>query len=242
MNGKKIKAARQTTAATPTSAKKHRPTTRPIQGRMPASRRASRSFWKSPGGIVIGLGVVVILALSFVLPGLLKTNSNPATMVGANALGAGLRVGAPVPAFSGVDLLSQQPITSKSLYGTKTLLFFSEGVSCQACLQQIQGIQQMGSRMRELGIRLVSLTPDSPALLDQAIRDYGITTSVISDSNLSISGAFNTLGLGMHSNTPGHAFVLIDKGKVLWYRDYWLAPYQEMYVQPTTLLSDLSHA
>lgn len=192
--------------------------------------------------MVIGLGVVVILALSFVLPGLLRTNSTPATMVGANALGAGLRVGAPVPAFSGVDLLSEQPITSKSLYGTKTLLFFSEGVSCQACLQQIQGIQQMGSRMRELGIRLVSLTPDSPALLDQAIRDYGITTSVISDSNLSISGAFNTLGLGMHSNTPGHAFVLIDKGKVLWYRDYWLAPYQEMYVQPNTLLSDLSHA
>ena len=209
---------------------------------MPAPRRASRSFWKSPGGMVIGLGVVVILALSFVLPGLLKTNSTPATMVGANALGAGLRVGAPVPAFSGVDLLSEQPITSKSLYGTKTLLFFSEGVSCQACLQQIQGIQQMSSRMRELGIRLVSLTPDSPALLDQAIRNYGITTSVISDSNLSISGAFNTLGLGMHSNTPGHAFVLIDKGKVLWYRDYWLAPYQEMYVQPNTLLSDLSHA
>jgi peroxiredoxin len=163
-------------------------------------------------------------------------------MGGANALGAGLRVGAPVPAFSGIDLLSQQPITSKSIYGTKTLLFFSEGVSCQACLQQIQGIQQMGSQMRALGIHLVSVTPDSPAILGQAIRDYGITTPVISDSTLSMSGAFNTLGLGMHSNTPGHAFVLIFKGKVLWYRDYWLPPYQEMYVQPKTLMSDFSHA
>ena len=188
-----------------------------------------------------GIGVVVILALSFILPGLLKANSTSPTMVGANTPGAGLQIGAQVPAFSGVNLLSQQPITSKSIYGMKTLLFFSEGVSCQACLQQIQGIQQMGSQMRALGIHLVSLTPDSSALLGQAIQDYGITTPVISDSNLSISGAFNTLGLGMHSNTPGHAFVLIYKGKVLWYRDYWLPPYQEMYVQPKTLMSDLSH-
>jgi peroxiredoxin len=216
---------------------------------MPAARGSAkrshasvRSFWRSPSGVVAGLGVVVILALSFILPGLLTTNSTSATMVGANSPGAGLRVGAPMPKFSGVDLLSQQPITSKSVYGTKTLLFFSEGVSCQSCLQQIQGIQQIGSQMRALGIHLVSVTPDSPALLDQAIRDYGITTPVISDSSLSISGAFNTLGLGMHSNTPGHAFVLIYKGKVLWYRDYWLPPYQEMYVQPRILISDLSHA
>jgi peroxiredoxin len=192
--------------------------------------------------VATGLGVVIILALSFVLPGLLKTNSTSATLVGANAIGAGLKVGAPVPAFSGVNLLSQKLISSKSIYGTKTLLFFSEGVSCQACLQQIQGIQQMGSTTRALGIQLVSVTPDSAALLDQAIRDYGITTPLISDSKLSISGAFNTLGLGMHSNTPGHAFVLIYKGKVLWYRDYWLPPYREMYVQPNTLMSDLSHA
>jgi len=62
---------------------------------------------------------------------------------------------------------------------------------------------------------------------------------MISDASRSMSEAFNTLGQGMHSDTPGHAFALIDKGRVLWYRDYWLAPYHSMYVQPKQLLADI---
>jgi hypothetical protein len=45
-------------------------------------------------------------------------------------------------------------------------------------------------------------------------------------------------GLG----SGGHAFALIYHGKVLWYRDYWLPPYQTMYVQPSTLLADIPSA
>ena len=43
----------------------------------------------------------------------------------------------------------------------------------------------------------------------------------------------------MHGDTPGHAFVLVDRGKVLWYRDYWLAPTRSMYVEPRQLLADI---
>jgi hypothetical protein len=43
----------------------------------------------------------------------------------------------------------------------------------------------------------------------------------------------------MHADTPGHAFALIYHGKVLWYRDYWLPPYQTRYVQPSQLLDDI---
>ena len=46
----------------------------------------------------------------------------------------------------------------------------------------------------------------------------------------------------MHADTPGHAFTLIDNGKVLWYRDYWLAPYRTMYVPPPKLLADIPSA
>jgi hypothetical protein len=60
---------------------------------------------------------------------------------------------------------------------------------------------------------------------------------LISDSSRSISTAFNTLGLGMHSDTPGHAFALIYHGKVLSYRDYYRPPYSTMYVQPSKLLA-----
>lgn len=153
--------------------------------------------------------------------------------------GAGLPVGSTVPSFSERDLLSGQPITATTVYGQKTLLFFSEGVMCQACFEQIRGLQQLGAELKRRGIHLVSITPDSPSDLRQAIAQYGITTSVISDSDRSMSEAFNTLGQGMHGDTPGHAFALISTGKVLWYRDYWLTPYRTMFVQPEKLLAEI---
>ena len=130
-------------------------------------------------------------------------------------------------------------VDSSTVYSQRTLLFFSEGVACQACLEQIRGLQQVGAEMAGRGIQLVSITPDPPGVLRQAMAEYGITTPVISDSSLMTSTAFNTLGQGMHSGTPGHAFALIYRGKVLWYRDFWLAPYRTMYVQPKSLLASL---
>ena len=110
---------------------------------------------------------------------------------------------------------------------------------CQACFEQIQGLQEFGAQLKQRGIRLVSITPDTPGDLEQAAQQYGITTPLISDQNHDMSEAFNTLGKGMHADTPGHAFALIDKGKMLWYRDYWLPPDRAMYVAPKKLLADI---
>ncbi len=186
------------------------------------------------------MGVVVLLAASFVLPKMFK---GPSTFrspgVAANvALGAGLPVGAKVPTFMAVNLINSQTVSSAKIYNQRTLLFFSEGVSCQACLEQIQGLQQVGSGLSKRGIHLVSFTPDSSTILKQAATDYKITTPLISDPNGVISSEFNTLGQGMHATTPGHAFILVYHGRVLWYRDYWITN-QEMYVAPSTLLQAL---
>lgn len=194
---------------------------------------------------MVALGVVAVVSLSFVLPGVLGSKSalggRSANAVGIEP-GFGLRAGSAVPAFSGRDVLTGTAITSGSLYGQRTLLFFSEGVACQACLQQIQSLQQVGAELKQRGIRLVSITPDPSAVLRQAIAQYGITTPVISDSDLRMSEAFNTIGQGMHADTPGHAFALIYHGRVLWYRDYWLAPDHAMYVDPARLLADITPA
>ncbi len=152
--------------------------------------------------------------------------------------GEGLPVGSPVPAFSARDVATGQPITSKTLFAKKTLLFFSEGVMCQACFQQIKDIE-LGRDLDKRGISLISITPDSSSDLRQAIGQIGITTPMISDASRSMSDAFNTLGKGMHGDTPGHAFALIYRGKVLWYHDYWLPPDQTMYVKPAKLLADI---
>jgi peroxiredoxin len=98
----------------------------------------------------------------------------------------------------------------------------------------------MGAELDERGIALVSITPDAPGDLRQAIRQYGIRTPMIADEDRDMSAAFDTLGRGMHEDTPGHAFALIEGGRIRWYRDYWLPPDSTMYVEPARVLADLA--
>jgi peroxiredoxin Q/BCP len=193
---------------------------------------------------LIALAVAIVVALSFILPGVLRAKPTAGTQQAAagTGQGTGIPAGSAVPAFAGRNLLTGKAITSASVYGRRTLLFFSEGVQCQACLQQIRGLQQLGGTLRQRGIQLVAVTTDPPGELSQAARQYQITTPLISDANGRISAAFNAIGQGMMATTPGHAFALIYHGKVLWYRDYWLAPYRTMYVQPQKLLADIPRA
>ena len=58
--------------------------------------------------------------------------------------GEGPAIGS-APQFSESDVETGQAISSTTLGGQKTLLFFSEGVMCQACLQQIKDIDDVGT-------------------------------------------------------------------------------------------------
>jgi peroxiredoxin len=229
MSGKKAKAARRSAHAdAPVSQERH-------------------GFWRTWKGVAVLGAAVAVIGASFVTPTFFEQESRtdvPAhgAMGNEPAKGVGLTEGSPVPAFMERDVISGRTISSKSLFRRKTLLFFSEGVMCQACFEQIRGLEQMGNVLERRGIELVSITPDSKADLEQAIAQYGITTSVISDDDRDMSEAFNTLGQGMHADMPGHAFVLVEKGRVLWQRDYWLSPYKTMYVEPQELLADIPSA
>ena len=225
------------------------------QKRAKASRRVAATraavpshapFWKSWKGGVAVLAVVGVIGASFVIPKLGARTDTQTTAARGHSMsgmtlgtGEGPAIGS-APQFTERNVLTGQAISSSSLQGQETLLFFSEGVMCQACLQQIKDIDDVGSQMQKRHIKLVSITPDSPAELKQAIGQFGITSPMISDEDRSMSSAFNTLGKGMHPDMPGHAFVLIDgKGKVLWQRDYYLPPYRTMWVPPSQLLQDL---
>jgi peroxiredoxin len=213
-----------------------------VQAPRQSSKRAQPTFWTSWKGGLVGLAVVALVGASFVVPKLTSDKQTSASqdhsMAGISA-GDGPAIGS-APAFNERNVVSGQTISSQTLRGTKTLLFFSEGVMCQACLQQISDIDQVGNEMAKRHIRLVSITPDTPGELKQAIGQYGITSPMISDTDRSMSEAFNALGKGMHADTPGHAFVLIDgRGRVLWQRDYYQPPYGLMYVKPARLLRDI---
>jgi peroxiredoxin len=215
-----------------------RPGPRTVRG--PKQRVASRQFPWRP--VSIATAVAVLLGASFVVPSLFEDGPGSAGGGHGHAVGAGdgPDLGTRIP-FSERDVVSGDPISSKTVRGRKTLLFFSEGVMCQACFEQIRDIEKVGTELEKRGVALVSITPDDEDVLTDAIDQYEITTPMISDEDRDMSAAFDTLGQGMHSDTPGHAFVLLDKaGKVVWQRDYWLAPYRKMYVEPAKLLDDLA--
>lgn len=137
------------------------------------------------------------------------------------------------PAFSEQDVLTGRPITSAGLRGHDVLLFFSEGVMCQACFEQIQSLQQRAAELRSRHLTLVNITTDSPEVLRQAVQEYRIKTPMISDQERTMSTAYGALGQGMHPNTDGHTFVLLDRaGRIRWRRDY-----TTMYVPPNQLLA-----
>ena len=233
MSGKKAKAARREAQAVAP----------PVRSK---SDRA-RSFWASWKGALVLLGILALLGASFVLPGAFEEEGTSAASssghdMANHAEGDGLEPGSAVPSFAERDVETGKAISSTSLARGKTLLFFSEGVMCQACFEQIKGLEAMGKELEKRGIELVSITPDSPADLRQAIGQYGIRSPMIADEDRDMSSAFDTLGRGMHADTPGHAFALIEGGKVLWYRDYWLPPDRTMYVEPAKLLVDLAAA
>ena len=160
---------------------------------------------------------------------------------GSNANAAGpIKVGEKAPVVSGLDVVTGRQIGSSQLAGKNVLYFLNEGVMCQACLVQIQAMQQHAAELRRLGLVLVSVTNDDAGTLGQAARDYRITTPLIADSSRAIVNSFGVLGgipsgVGMHSDTADHTFVLVDKtGHVRFIRDY-----PRMWIGVSQLLKDL---
>lgn len=188
-------------------------------------RRPSKNlYW---GGALL-VAVALIAAVSFVGKG-----------GNANAAGP-VKVGQTAPHVVGTDVLTGRTIDSKALAGQNVLYYLNEGVMCQACLVQIQALQQHFKHLSNMHLTLVSITNDDPSTLAQAGRDYKITTPLISDASRTISKSFGVLGgipfgVGMHTDTANHTFVLVDEtGKVRFIKDY-----PKMWADVNTLLKQL---
>lgn len=184
-------------------------------------------------------GVALLAAALVTLAVVLGGGGGASVDRAASAAGAGPAVGSRAPDFRLTDVVANRPVGLWSLAGRKTLLFFSEGVGCQACMVQIADLQKTRA-LAAAGIRLVSVTTDAPGDLAQAAREYGIDTPLLADPTTSMSSAYGMLGHGgmEHPAQDGHAFMLIDAhGTVRWHRAY-----QPMYVKPGQLLADMGAA
>jgi peroxiredoxin len=183
------------------------------------------------------VGIALAVAgLSVALGALRRSGASDAS---AGSSPSPLMIGELAPSFRVRDVVSRRDVTLGALSGHKTLLFFSEGASCQACLVQAADLQSSAALHRS-GIRLVSITTDPASVLAEVAAQYRLTTPLLADSDTRMSRAYNMLGRGgmEHPSQDGHAFVLLDgHGKVLWQH-----PYPQMYVAPQQLLSDMGAA
>ena len=197
-----------------------------------AGRRAAarQRLIRRAGYGAVGLIAATLVTLAITLGG----DGAPAAPAAGTA---SADVGAKAPDFMLTDAVSGKQVTRSSLRGRKTMLFFSEGVNCQACMVQAADLEKAGT-LDKRGIQLVSVTTDQPGDLEQAAKQYGITTPILADPTGAMSSAYGMLGHGGmgHPDLAGHAFMLLDeRGKVLWHRAY-----QEMYVKPDTLVRDMN--
>lgn len=184
------------------------------------NNRRSLIWWGAGALAVVAVAAVVVLAAG---------QSNKSAPSGAR-VASGL-----APAFSEHNVMTGAPITSAGLRGRNVLLFFSEGVMCEACFEQIQSLEHRSADLQKRGLTLINITTDPAAELQQAVQQYGIRTPMISDESRVMSDAYGATGQGMHPDTDGHTFVLIDaKGKIRWRKDY-----TTMFVEPNKLFGEV---
>lgn len=186
----------------------------------PASRRLNQKLaW---AGVLVA--AIALIGASFLLGGTKTPVANAALTIGSSA-----------PAFSGTNVNTQMPVDSKTLAGKNVLYYFSEGSGCQACMVQIQALQQHMSHLTRQHLTLVSITNDDPSILLQAAAGYKISTEIVADPDRMMTRRFGALGGGMHADMASHTFILVDKdGKVRYVKDF-----PNMWIDPGALLKQL---
>jgi peroxiredoxin len=210
--------------------KQSRRPTRAARHQKPPAK--STQHWRPSKNVYWLLGLFAVVALvgaTFLVGG--KSNANAAGPI---------KVGMTAPRVVGTDVLTGNRIDSKDFAGRNVLFYLNEGVMCEACLVQIQALQQHFAHLTNLHLTLVSITNDDASTLAMAGRDYKIATPLISDADRTISKSFGVLGgvpagVGMHADTANHTFVLVDKkGTVRFIKDY-----PNMWADVNTLLKQL---
>jgi peroxiredoxin len=126
--------------------------------------------------------------------------------------------------------------------GKNVLLFFQEGLACEACWTQLTDLEADAAKVKAAGIdAIVSITNDPAQQSARKAQDMGLTTPILSDPGLVASKKYHANDYGMMgTSTNGHSFILVGPdGKIKWRADYGGAPKYTMYVPVDQILSDL---
>ncbi len=94
---------------------------------------------------------------------------------------------------------------------------------------------------RNLGVALLSISPDPIEAWREGAAEFRIRTPVLSDEGNRVANRYGVMQWQMATGEPGHTFVLVGAdGRIRWIRDYG-APENGgvMYVLPDQLLKEL---
>lgn len=210
---------------------------------MPKSQQKRRAGWGRGPLIAAGIGiVVVVLGAIYLLNDSAKSDS-------ASSFGGGgyaFEVGSPGPGQKAPTFVLSSSAGGTydlaSSRGKSVLLYFQEGITCQPCWDQLKDIEAQMPRFKSLGVdEVVSITTDPVDSLAQKTADEGITSPVLADPDLSVSGQYQANSYGMMGDSrDGHSFILIGPdGVIQWRADYGGPPDFTMYLPVDALLADL---
>ncbi|HEU4353985.1 MAG TPA: peroxiredoxin family protein [Actinomycetota bacterium] len=111
-------------------------------------------------------------------------------------------------------------VALSDLAGHNVLLYFNEGVGCDACFTQTLELERVSDELAAKDITLVPIVMNALDSVRSELDRFGITTPYLIDDGTA-SRAYGVLGNGMHANLPGHGFVFINaNGKIRWQKEY----------------------
>ena len=149
--------------------------------------------------------------------------------------------GEPAPDFA-LTAAAGDEVALSDFQGQNVLLYFHEGLGCQACWDQIRDLEAAEAELDAAGIdELVSITSAPTDLLAQKMRDDGLQSLALADPELSVIREYDANEYGMMGDTrAGHTFILVGPdGTITWRADYGGAPDYTMYLPVDKILTDL---
>lgn len=162
----------------------------------------------------IAWGVGVLLVAAVVAVGLVTSRPTESTALRA------------APPFTLTDTTGETR-SLRDFRGQNVVLYFSEGAGCQSCLVQMAEIEKVSSQFDAANLVVLPIVMNTREQIVADMAVNGVRTPFLLDDG-TVSAAYGTIGKGMHSNLPGHSFVVIDAtGMQRWYGEYpgmWLDP------------------
>jgi len=173
-------------------------------------------------GLVLKIFLTAFVVGVITLLGYFIFTARPTTTTGQDSIG-NLKIGDSAPEVS-LPSTSGGTVSLIDFSDKNVLLYFNEGVMCAPCWKQIGTMEQKIDQFSKLNTQVLAIGVDSAKDWEPILKAEKITTiPVLIDADRSVSGAYGVLNTAsqMHSDRPGHTFILVDQErKIRWIGDY----------------------